>query len=263
MNFTLFNPNSPGTKFNDTTDNLILGCESIITKKTDEYGEYKDLRIEMENNGLSTDSYLRNIFKFLKYSGIVDYESGHPIHYINFFTELGKNYIRVLKTTQETLSNTTITIQQKETILRELENIKNTIILECIGNILKSRDCDYAICFKYAINFLIRYKHINEKEFAYLLYKMQKNEAQPITNLDVDITNYKNGTIDFEFIAKKQKSGETKSKDANEKKIPSYTYFMDNLAAAGICIKDDTRKPEYTYLEKNSNIIKETIGELL
>ena len=192
MNFIITNPRSPGTKFNEYTDNIILACYKILNSKTSEHGAYKDLRIELEAAGVSKNTYLRNIFSFLKFCGFVFYERGIDINYKNFFTKLGYMYIETIKTEHLIISNNEMEEMKKKNALMEVDKMKSILILEGIKNILSSSDCTYVNVFRNIINFLLEFNSIDENEFALLLFKQQHNELDKIKSLRDIINQYRN-----------------------------------------------------------------------
>ena len=259
MQFTLINPKSPGSKFNEYTDNIILFCNDLLNSKTEEIGSYKSIRVEMEKSGVSKDTYLRNVFSFLRNCGFVFYEKGEIINYKKFFTELGKNYIEVLKS-EKVLKETPLGENKQKTVYEELAKIKSLLILEGIKNVMLNEECTYNLVFKELLQFLYLYKSIDESEFAFLLYKSQKNELTDFTLIKNEIEKYRNNELELNF--KTEKTKEIESGTDNSGKVPSFGYFLDIFAAANIVYKENKEK-RYYLNEKTLDNTKNTLGGAL
>ena len=221
MQITIDTPNSPGTQFNDTTDEYIYEMYRYLEKKKEDFEEtYKDF--QNHATYFTTVSYIRSIFPFLKNAGIInDYEYVSK----NLFTDLGKAYYLCIDSIKKSES------EGENKGIYQFENIKHEIIRKSICNIILDRNVQYGKVFQKVLRHFLTYDRINEPEFALLLgvlqNKVTESEYQSVMN------DQKRKII---FSVNVMEKGSTHVKKLS--KITCFSYFMGSLKHAGIIKKD-------------------------
>lgn len=221
MKIVIDTPNSPGTQFNETTDEYIYEMYRYLENKKDCFVEtYKDF--QNHATYFTTVSYIRNIFPFLKNAGIInDYEFVSK----RLFTDLGKAYYLCIDSIKKSES------EGEDKGVYQFENIKHEIIRKCIRNIIQNRNVQYGKIFQKVLRHFLTYDRINESEFALLLgvlqNKVTESEYQSIMN------DQKREII---FSINVMEKGSTHMKKLT--KITCFSYFMGSLKHAGIIKKE-------------------------
>ena len=220
MKITIDTPNSPGTMFNETTDEYIFQTYSYLEKKKDNFSEtYKDF--QKHALSFTTESYIRNIFPFLKNAKVVnDYKTVTK----KLFTELGKAYFLCIDSLKK------CKLEHETQGIRQFENLKQGIVRNGLTNIIQNKKVLYGKIFHTVLKHLNTYERIDEKEFALILYILQNNlsarEYQSAMEQD-----------EIDFSVRVTNKGTTSIK--KETKITCFSYFMGSLISAGIVSKKD------------------------
>ena len=221
MKIAIDTPNSPGTQFNETTDEYIYKMYRYLEEKREKFVEtYKDF--QNHATYFTTVSYIRSIFPFLKNSGIInDYELVSK----NLFTDLGKAYYLCIDSIKKSES------EGEEKGIFQFENIKHEIIRNSIRNIIQNPNIQYGKIFQKVLKHFLSYDRINESEFALLLGVLQNKVTEREYK---SIMNDPNREIIFSINV--MEKGSTRMKKLT--KITCFSYFMGSLKHAGIIKKD-------------------------
>lgn len=247
MYIEIRNPNSPGTMLNDNTDHNIVYFSKFINKLGDSKMDYKSFQKRMEDEKITTESYIRSSFPFYRYAGVInEYASIDK----NLFTKLGNALYECIDTLY-TIKNESD--EESKKIYKQFNDLKITIAKQALNNLINNKACGYGIVFKQILNFLYKYESINEAEFALIVAQLNNDESVPIEKTESIIINNRNGTdpITFKVISINKTTNQTQYVN----KTNCFSYFMGTLEYTGYIEKENNRY----YLNKTT---KENIKKL-
>ncbi len=236
MQIVVETPNSPGTQFNENTDDYIRKMFNYLNSKEDGFSEtYREF--QQHCTSFTTLSYIRNIFPFLKNAEIInDYSNVNK----KLFTELGEAYYLCVDSLEKIKSD------EEKSGLEKFRQLKQQIVRQALSNIIKASDAGYAIIFKWILLHLKKFEKIDESEFALILYVLQKKKSFAEYE---KILNEQRGRISF-FVNVVEKGTDNVKKVS---KITSYSYFMGSLKTAGV-VSEKSIDGYFSCICKNADI---------
>lgn len=229
MDITISSPGSPGTSLTpNVKKQIVLMFDEL--NKNENFGSLSELKEHLGRCGLNKD-YVRNILPFLQFCGIVKYSNISSFENDKFFTDIGKAYIKVLKSidTLEKESEDT----DKNILLEYFENIQEIIYFQCLVIMMKSSECNYAIDFFDVLRFVYKYGYIDIQEYFLIIYERNHAEASYIDDMAEIIQQYRSGEIDINV--------KTETSSTDEGKVNSFPYVNGNFVKAGILYKEKNR----------------------
>ena len=234
MNFTISNPNAPGTQFNELSDEYFIQTFDFFEKKGEEFSTtYKSIQGKLT---FTSKSYVRNLFPFWKNAGLIEYDK---FVNKNLFTDLGKIYYHCIHPMQF------LHASENDNAVIYFQHIKQFVIRKAVANIIQNSEVKYGDVFRRILTHLLEWKKINENEFALILYQMQNGiEKEKFRKL------MKSRRNSWSFKVR------VKNKKNKSRSIISFSYFINTLKLANIVKEGDNN---YYIINCNMNIIKEMI----
>ena len=224
MKFILNTPNSPGTQFNEHTEQCIVKLYEYLGNKglnwSMAYGSF------IKQVDFTTSSYMRNICPFLKNADMLnDYTTVSR----KMFTGFGRVYYHVI----HALNVSKQEVAAPANATQRLDDLKKNIVRCAIANIVMKKNVPYGLIFKLTLEHLDLWSRINEKEFALIVYLaaggVTKEQYEDV------MTNDRNN-IDFSVAVKEKGSPSIKY----ERKLTCYSYFIGSLRTAGVIGESNT-----------------------
>lgn len=230
MDITVSSPGSPGTSFTDNVKaQIVLLYDELASH--DDFSSLSDFKIHLESRGLNA-SYTRNILPFLQYCGIVKYENVFPFVNDNFFTNIGKAYVDVLKSIQIAKEEPDC----DEGILNSLDKIQQIIYFQCLVIMMKTKECNYSKDFYDVLCFMKEFESIDSTEYLLIQYERERSEEDLLKRLGAYIGQYRDGTIKINVKTKTKNAEDGKAKSVN-----SFPYVSGNFSKAGVVRKYKNR----------------------
>ncbi|MGN1416996.1 MAG: hypothetical protein ACI4XF_09140 [Oscillospiraceae bacterium] len=228
MDITVSSPGSPGTSFTDNIKDQILIIADVLEKNED-FASVRDLRARLENYGMN-QNYTRNIFPFLQNCGIVKYRNGTAFKNIDFFTNIGKAYVDILRCIK-IIRNEAVSPLRDE-ILKLLEKIQEEIYFQCLVIMMKNPDCNYGYDFYDVLRFVNMYESIDSTEYLLIQHERAVNPGDYIQDMGDTVRNYRAGviTINVKTKTKNDENGSAKS-------VNSFPYVHGNFIKSGVFYK--------------------------
>lgn len=232
MDITVSSPGSPGTSFtSNVKDQIVLLYDELASH--DDFSSLADFKTHLEGCGLNA-SYTRNILPFLQYCGIVKYENISPFINENFFTNIGKTYVDVLKSIQ--VAKAEPDGDEKTDILNNLEKIQEIIYFQCLVIMMKTQECNYSKDFYDVLCFMKEFESIDSTEYLLIQYEREQSGNDLLKRLGTYIDQYRDGTISVNIKTKTKNADEGKAKSVN-----SFPYVSGNFLKAGVIYKYKNR----------------------
>ena len=232
---------------NDNTDHNIIYFMKFIKKLGDSQMDYKAFQRRMDEDDITTESYIRSSFPFYRYAGLIN---DYTIIDKNLFTKLGNALYECLDTLYTIRDESD---EEAKKIYKQFNELKITIAKQALNNLINNKACGYGIVFKQILNFLYDYESINETEFALIVAQLNKDNLIPIEGTERIIKNNRNGTDPITFKVKSLNKTTNQTQYVN--KTNCFSYFMGTLEYSGYIEKDNNRY----YLDKTT---KDTIKKL-
>lgn len=243
MNITVSSPGSPGTSFTDNVKAQIVLLYDELSGH-DDFRSLSDFKNHLETCGLNA-SYVRNILPFLQYCGIIKYENVSSFVNENFFTDIGKAYVDVLKSIQ--IAKAEPDCEEKTDILNSLEKIQQIIYFQCLVIMMKTQECSYAKDFYDVLCFMKEFESIDSTEYLLMQYEREQSEAGMLERLGGYIGLYRDGTLCVNVTTKTKNGADGKARTVN-----SFPYVSGNFLKAGVIQKH--KKRFYLNKERMSEI---------
>lgn len=206
--------------------------------------EYADFQRIIKENCNITESNVRMYAPFLFNQGFINqYKNGSLINIPDFFTPLGKAYIKSIILSSKI---------ESEEAKRRAEDITKKIVALSMFNRKMKEVKEYYFDF---LVFGFKYGTINLKEFNYMLYEKEvKMTENYIDAVSEKISEIRNGDIDFEFLQDRlNKQGEQVRDEFPDN---TFNYTRNLLLEAGLISETDSK----TYKINSEN---ETLARLL
>lgn len=214
------------------------------TCDSDDVVSYVEFQKRISDNCNISDSNVRMYCPFLFYHGFInEYKNGALIKISDYFTPLGKAYIKSLIVAQQI---------KNETVKEKAEDITKDILALSFFNRKAQNKKDYYFDF---LEFCIKYNSIGLKEFNYMLYSREvlKNDNY-IDDIAENIQQFRTGDIDFEFLQDRiSKKGEQVRRTFPDN---TFNYTRSLLLEAGLIVEIDSK-------EYKINPNKKTVVQLL
>lgn len=232
MDITVSSPGSPGTSFTDNVKGQIVLLYDELTSH-DDFSSLYEFKTHLGSCGLNAN-YIRNILPFLQYCGIVKYENVFPFANENFFTNIGKAYVDVLKSIQ--IAKVEADCDEKTDILNSLEKIQEIIYFQCLVIMMKTQECNYSKDFYDVLCFTKEFESIDSTEYLLIQYEREQSGEDLLKRLGAYIGQYRKGTISVNVKTKTKNSDDGKAKSVN-----SFPYVSGNFLKAGVVHKYENR----------------------
>ena len=225
MYIEIRNPNSPGTMLNDNTDHNIIYFMKFIKKLNDSKLDYKSFQKRMDEDNITSESYIRSSFPFYRYAGLIN---DYTIIDKNLFTELGNalfECLDMLYTYKDDFD------EESRKICKQFNDLKITLAQQALNNLINNKACGYGIVFKQILNFLYNYDSITEAEFAVIIAQLSKDSKVPIERTSEIIQNNRNSSniITFKVLSINKTTNQTQYVP----KTNCFTYFMGTIEYTG------------------------------
>lgn len=249
MYIEIRNPNSPGTMLNDNTDHNIIYFMKFINNLHDSKMDYKSFQKRMDEENITTESYIRSSFPFYRYAGLIN---DYTIIDKNLFTELGNalfECLDMLHTYKDDFD------EESRKICKQFNDLKITIAQQALNNLINNKACGYGIIFKQILNFLYEYESITEAEFALIVAQLNNDDSVPHNQTESIIQNNRNGTDPITFKVKSINKTTNQTQYVN--KTNCFSYFMGTLEYTGYIEKENSR---YYLDTKTKESIKKLYG---
>lgn len=178
---------NPGISFTTNVNKKLISMSDVILKNIDlklNYSEFQELMI---HNDIFSGSYIRSFIPFLYNVGIIN-DYNKEICFNDFFTDLGKSYIEIIRTIYTVQEN-----GGNELSINELLKIKSDLIALSLSFMCKS---SYKFFVKYydILCFVKEFETINREEFYIMEYCIENG-----LDKKTFITNYREKNMNFEI----------------------------------------------------------------
>ena len=218
---------------------------------------FKEMRMILQEKYGINDNNARNIYPLLKNCQFIDYNKGETLETKKFFTKTGLAYVKALEMIT-LIEASEYAPKQKQLAIDKTNSILYSLIYEGISIWMKTPKVNYNEALRDCISFLVKFKKIDRKEFALLLFERAKTPDFLVT-LEPSINAYRTGTEDIEVVVKvrddsKGVGGSALAKRAeNISYLTSYNYFTNLLQQAGLLTKIENY---YCVVEKNIELLQ-------
>lgn len=219
--------------------NYTCTCDDIVG--------YADFQKRIKDNCNISESNVRMYSPFLFYQGFInDYKSKALIKISDFFTPLGKSFVKSLLLSDKINS---------EAAKRKACDITKDIIALGMFNRKRLNQKDYYFDF---LEFCIKYDQIVLKEFNYMLYERETEKCENYIDAVSDkIHQFRNGDIDFEFLQDRiSKQGEQVRDTFPDN---TFNYTRNLLLEADLIV--ETNNKEYKINPNKKTVVQSLIKE--
>lgn len=224
------NPSSPGASFTGHTEDTIVSCHNFVQDSTDEKLIFTDFQEKLQQKERVNKSNLRCILPMLRYAGLVKYDK--EVDLKNFFTDLGKQYISVIKLLRQ-IEEDGISSETKQGY-KEAQVLRAMFLRYSLVSIVHSTGCSYANILLQTFRFVQRFNTIDKIEFACLAYGIQCGKGDPLDNASPYVQKHRNGeTVRIQLSVRDDAEGVVRQKDSLAW-LTSYNYILALLEQAGI-----------------------------
>lgn len=254
MRIEVFNPNNPGAKFTNNTENTLVAYYHELEKKRDSIMNFSELRVYMQKTHGINNSNSRNIFAFCKNCGLLEYESGQGVTFETFFTNLGKAYVKVIESISMLSAEKNKSNEEKES-LKKFYELRQNIIFQCLKNLLKQKDCEYVDVLMRMLNFLLQSNSIDKTEYSLLLCKDIRN-----ADFKTILEKYRNNQISIDVFVNVRNDDSSVKGERVLKEIgflTSWSYLIGMLNEAGLVEKENQK---YILLQNKRTLVEEIVG---
>ena len=227
---TITNLSSPGASFTDHTDATIIGCAEYIASMPCVSVGFQEFQSYLFQEKQINKSNLRCILPMLRYAGLVKY--GSKVNKSDFFTELGLQYLSVLKLLARIRASEEFS--QNAEGVKKVKNLKTKFLRYALANIIKNTSCKYASGLNLTFKFIQKYDSIDKREFACLVYAIQSGSSDPIAEVQPLIDSCRSGKpITVKMLARDDSKG-GKDSEVNLSYLVCYNYLLALLEQAGV-----------------------------
>lgn len=232
-----------GMSFTDKINANLIKMYNYTCTCNDVVG-YVDFQKRIKDNCDISESNVRMYSPFLFYHGFInDYKNGTLIKISDFFTPLGKSFVKSLLLSCKIKS---------EVPKRKSYDITKDILALSMFNRKRMDQKDYYFDF---LEFCIKYDKIGVKEFNYMLYEKEMEKCENYIDAISDkIHQYRNGDMDFEFLQDRTSKQGEQVRDTFPDNTFNYTRNL--LLEAGLIVEIDNK-------EYKINPNKKTVVQLL
>lgn len=209
-----------GMSFSDkTNENLIKMykyCEQV-----DEYVDYVDFQIRIEDYCKVTKSNVRMYSPFFFYQGLINQYKGTRFKVNEYFTDLGKAYAKSLIVARAT---------DNEKVLKKAKKISKDILSCGMYTRKKMNQCDYYFDF---LEMCLSYGKTNIVEFNYMVYCKEVICAEDYVSTCANMINeLRNG--EKELIFKQDRVSKTGENVREIFPDNTYNYTRNLLVECGL-----------------------------
>lgn len=223
MKIVIENCSSPGAHFSKNTNEVLLKIYEWIANNDNPELPFIEFRRRLESEAKINDNNARNIYPLLKNGGLVEYQPGEELSSGEFFTKRGLAYISALKARDELLQSDNYSKQQKDAAIAHFNEILSSIVCDSLKLLLKNDELNYSEGLRWYLTFLSKYRKINKREFAYMVYIMTQNEDIESTK-DV-IEGYRNQQIDIEVQVRVRNDQKISASTGEKTRVEDISYF--------------------------------------
>lgn len=224
------NPSSPGASFTGHTEDTIVSCYNFVQNSKDERLIFTDFQEKLQQKERINKSNLRCILPMLRYAGLVRYNKDVDLK--NFFTDLGKQYISVIKLLRQ-IEEDGVSSETRQGY-KEAQVLRSMFLRYALVSIVHSTGCSYANILLQTFRFVQRFNTIDKVEFACLAYGIQCGEGDPLDNASQYVQKHRNGEkVKIQLSVRDDAEGVVRQKDSLGW-LTSYNYILALLEQAGI-----------------------------
>ena len=260
MEIIIENCSSAGASFTEHTNKTLLLCNELIAGNENKIAPFITFRRQLEAEKKVNDNNARNIYPLLRYCGFINYEKSSDLCYGDFFTNLGKAYVKIIESIS-IIDNAEGSLSADEKAAKDnLKSFQQNLIVEGIKNLLKNDACHYTKELIACGNSIYNFNGIDKNEFAYLLYEFKKSDTNYITNMRENIQKYRDGNLQFDVkinIRNDDKNSTNERKLEDISYLTSYNYFISLFVQTGFLEKAKNR---YDIVLNKKNALKELLG---
>lgn len=235
-----------GMSFTDKINNNLIKMYNYTCKCNNVIG-YVDFQKRISDNCDISESNVRMYSPFLYYHGFInEYRNGAAIKVSDFFTPLGKAYIKSLILSLKIKTE----LPQKKS-----QNITKDILSLSMFNRKNNGQEDYYFDF---LRFCFKYGKICVKEFNYMIYEREIHKLENyIDDIADKIYQFRNGEVDFNFLQDRtSKKGEQVREAFPDN---TFNYTRNLLLEAGLIIELDNK--EYKINPDKEDVVRLLIKE--
>lgn len=232
MDIVVSSPGSPGTSFTENVKEQIIKIFDVLCEHED-FSSAGDLRKFLEKEYGFKQAYTRNILAFLQNCGIVNYQNNTKLDNKNFFTDIGKSYVDILKCIK------VMNDQQNADpfVLEKLQSIEQVIYFRCLVLMMKNKECNYAQDFFDVLRFVDFYGSIDSTEYLLIQYERENTFGDYIRQMADRVNKYREKLIDIKVHTKTKNDNKGDAKSVN-----SFPYVNGNFSKAGVLVKSDSNR---------------------
>jgi len=239
MNTYPFQTTSPpnfGASITDHTDDTLLICSDYIKKNSDDYLTYANLQqILYSKHGISKSNF-RCIMPLMKSFSFIQFEAKRPFYLRDFFTDLGKAYIKVLRQRLDIISSSHV---NKAQVLKTVDNAIRNIRLLGLENCLKDVNTDVSSVYIITLAYLLKFSRIDKFEFPFLWYHYQLDPKNYLDNMQETVLRYRQNNLQLQPILIKQKEMDTfQGQSSYHQQAPGFSYILKTLEQCGLVFKE-------------------------
>lgn len=218
-----------GMSFTENINNNLVKMYNYTCTCDDIVG-YKEFQKRISDNCNITESNVRMYSPFLFFHGLInDYKDGRNFKVSDYFTSLGKAFIKSL------LISSKLEIEEQKKIA---QNITKDILALSMFSRKEKRQMDYYFDF---LSFCTKYEQICVKEFNYMLYEKEVlNNENYINGISDKIDQFRKGAIDFEFLQDRTNKRGEKVREAFPDNTFNYTRNL--LVESGLIVEMENKK---------------------
>lgn len=218
-----------GMSFTENINNNLIKMYNY-TRNCDDLVGYKEFQKRIFNSCSISESNVRMYSPFLFFHGFInDYKTGAEFKVSEYFTSLGKAYIKALLISKQ------LEVEEQKQLAQSI--VKDILALSMFSRKEKNQK-DYYFDF---LSFCVEYEYISAKEFNYMLYEKEAlNNENYIKSIAEKISEFRQGNIDFEFLQDRtNKKGE---KVRDEFPDNTFNYTRTLLVEAGLIVETENKK---------------------
>lgn len=220
-----------GMSFTDKINTNLMKMYNYTCTCDDVIG-YVDFQKRINDNCDISESNVRMYSPFLFSHGFInEYKNGAQIKVSEYFTTLGKAFVKSLIVSSQI---------QSEVYVRKSKEITRDILALSMFNRKKNGQKDYYFDF---LMFCVKYGSISTKEFNYMLYEREMlNVEDYVNNISEKVVQFRKGEIDFEFLQDRtSKKGEQVRESFPDN---TFNYTRNLLVETGLIVEKDNKTYE-------------------
>lgn len=235
---------NPGISLTRDLNNKLISISEIVDLNNELELDYSDFQRKIISSGIFSGSYIRSFIPFLYNIGLIN-EYSKKINFKNFFTNLGKAYIVLIKTIKMVYDN-----NPNDYNLKNLELLKNDLIVKSLIHMIHTKN-KYANKYCDILLFLKKFKTINREEFYIMQYCIENN-----LDLYQIINSYRKNSSEFSI-----KVLDNNNEIVDYKNNNAYNYFLAFLLSdqCNLLIKIDQSNCKLN--EERTEIVDSILNE--